>query len=95
MHTVSSVALGLLCGLIGALPQAYVLEHVRTGRRNASIALGLLSAIVTFVMLVCCLFVVWCVAPTQALSFGLALVFAYLTFWVIEALRAWKDAQQG
>lgn len=95
METWSTVVVGAMCGIVGALPQVYLFECAIRRRGKVSIALGLLSVIVSLCVFELALFVVWVVAPKQELSFGIALVAAYLSLWTVGAVRAWQDAQKG
>lgn len=95
METWSTVVIGAICGIVGALPQAYLFERAIQRHGKVSIALGLVSVIVSLCVFELALFVVWVVAPKQELSFGIALVAAYLSLWTVGAVRAWQDAQKG
>lgn len=82
----------IVCGVAGALPQAYLFERALKGYKGVRIDLGLLSVLVSFVMLTLVLLVVWLVAPAQELVFGTVMVSAYLALWGVEAVRAWRAA---
>lgn len=82
----------IVCGLAGALPQAYLFEKALKGYKDVRVSLGLLSVIVSFVTLTLVLLAVWIVAPEQELVFGTVMVSAYLALWGVEAVRAWRAA---
>ena len=82
----------IVCGLAGALPQAYLFEKALKGYKDVRVSLGLLSVIVSFVTLTLVLLAVWIVAPEQELVFGTVMVSAYLALWGAEAVRAWRAA---
>ena len=84
----------IVCGLAGALPQAYLFEKALKGYKDVRVDLGLLSVIVSFVTLTLVLLAVWIVAPARELVFGTVMVSAYLVLWGVEAIRAWRAANR-
>lgn len=95
MGGVQAIVMGSIIGFMGAVPSAYVLERALGKERKASIALGIASIMVSFTMLTAAIFVVWLVARDNVLFFGVAEVASFLLIWVVEAWRAWRDAQRG
>ena len=85
-------AAAIVCGLAGALPQAYLFEKALKGYKDVRMDLGLLRVVVSFVSLTLVLLAVWIVAPEQELVFGTVMVSAYLALWGAEAIRAWRAA---
>lgn len=82
----------VVCGLAGALPQAYLFGNALKGHKDVRMDLGLLSVVVSFVALTLVLLVVWKVAPAWELTFGTVMVSAFLALWGVEAVRAWRVA---
>jgi uncharacterized BrkB/YihY/UPF0761 family membrane protein len=86
---------GATCGVAGAAPQAFLFEQALKGQQEMNMALGLLSVLVSFVSLTLILLIVWLVAPKYELTFGIAMVSAYLGVWLVNAGRAWYAANTG
>lgn len=87
--------LGALIGVIGALPAAYLFEQALRGTKSVSVAAGLASIIISFVMLSGATFAVWAITPHNVLCFGVAEAASFLLVWVVEAWRAWRDAHRA
>lgn len=87
-----SVILGIICGLAGALPPAYLFEVALKSNR-ANMAQGFVSLAASFVMLLTALMVVYVTIPATLISFTFALVITFLGFWTVMALRALKQAK--
>lgn len=89
------VALGVAVGVLGAVPPALLFEQALRKARPVSVAAGLAGIMVSFVMLSVAVFVVWLTSRKDVLVFGTAEASSFLLVWVVEALRAWRGAQQG
>lgn len=85
-------AAAVVCGIAGAFPQAYLFERALKGYKDVRMDLGLLRVVVSFVSLTLVLLAVWIVAPDRELVFGTVMVSAYLVLWGVEAVRAWRAA---
>ncbi len=94
MEGAATVLLGVIIGLVGALPSMYLLEQALKRDRRVSVASGLVSIMASFAMLSAAIFVVWLVSRERVLVFGVAVVASFLFVWTIEAWRAWHDAQK-
>ena len=89
------VVLGAVLGVVGALPAVYLLEQALRKRGAANVATGLISVMISFIMLSSAILAVWLLSRDNVLAFGVAEAAAFLLVWVIEAVRAWRDAQRG
>ena len=87
-----AIAAGALFGLLGCVAPAVLFERALRGRPGATLASGLAAVIVSFLTLTVVLLVVYTATNTGFLEFGCALVAAFLLFWGIEAIRAWRAA---
>lgn len=87
-----AIASGVLFGLLGCVAPAALFERALRGRPGATLASGLAAVIVSFLTLTIVLLVVYTATNTGFLEFGCALVAAFLLFWGIEAIRAWRAA---
>lgn len=87
------VVLGVVLGIVGTLPSAFLFERALRKEGDASVAAGLASVMASFVVLSAAIAVVWFVARDSVLSFGVALAASFLLVWAIEAGRAWHRAQ--
>lgn len=92
METQVAVASGAFFGLLGCVAPAALFERALRGRPGATLASGLAAVIVSFLTLTVVLLVVYTATNTGFLEFGCALVAAFLLFWGIEAIRAWRAA---
>lgn len=95
MNAALSVACGLLAGILGALPMLWAFELALRGARTPSMTVGLASVFVTFVALMAFVATAWVLVPTSVMPFGLGEAASFLLVWVIEAWKAWRDAQGG
>lgn len=95
MGEAAVVALGLVVGVLGAVPPAALFEQALKGTRPVSVFAGLASIMVSFAMLAAAVFVVWLVSQANVLLFGAAEAGSFLLVWAAEATRAWRDAQHG
>lgn len=87
-----AIVSGALFGLMGCVAPAVLFERALRGSRAVSLAAGLAAMGVTFLTLTVVLLVVYTATNTGFLEFGCALVAAFLLFWSIEAIRAWRAA---
>jgi hypothetical protein len=97
LDTTLVIAVGVICGLAGALPPAYLFEvALKNGASKAagtaSVANGLLSILVSFAMLSLATFVVYFAARESTLAFGCAMITAFLAVWGVESIRGWRAA---
>ncbi len=88
-----AMAAGIICGLAGSAPQAYLFEAAHRGRGTVSVGLGLASVAISFISLTLVLLAVWLIVPEQELTFGVSMIVGYLALWGIEAVRAWRAAK--
>ncbi len=89
------IIVGSLSGLVGALPPALLFERALRGSRPIEVASGLVSIMISFMLLSVALLIVAVVARKDVLVFGCAEVASFLLVWVIEAWRAWRDANES
>ncbi len=87
-----AVVAGAICGLVGCIPPAFLLEEVMRKGIRVEIATGLASIIISFVMLTIAVLVVYLVASEATLVFGCSMAASFLAVWAVESLRAWRDA---
>ena len=87
-----AVVSGALFGLMGCVAPAVLFERALRGSRAVSLAAGIAAMGVTFLTLTVVLLVVYTATNTGFLEFGCALVAAFLLFWGVEAIRAWRAA---
>lgn len=84
-------AIGIVLGLVGALPPALLFERaLRKG--HVGVAAGLASIMASFMALTLSMLAVWWFARRHLLLFGCSEVGSFLLVWCIEAWRAWRDA---
>lgn len=86
MGAVVSIALGLVLGVICALPLA--LLQCSAARGEAHLAAGVASVLGSFLVLQAALVAAWKLAPDAVVPFGLTAVFAFLAT-VIVAVAVW------
>ena len=84
-----AVVLGVIVGLIGALPGAIVLERVISGKAEPSFALALAAILVPLVLMCASLILVRYFCATMLWSFALPIIFVLIVVWAIEGVRAW------
>jgi Ca2+/Na+ antiporter len=84
------LVLGVLCGIIGCLPPAFLFEQALKPGRRVKVSEGLRSILISFVMLTVAILTVWLVVDDDVLQFGCAMVMTFLLFWAIESLRGWR-----
>ena len=92
VETQVAVAAGVLFGLLGCVAPAVLFERALRGSRAVSLAAGLAAVTVSFLTLTVVLLVVYTATNAGFLEFGCALVAAFLLFWGVEAIRAWRAA---
>ncbi len=95
MQGALAVVLGIVLGVVGALPSAVLLGWVLKEERHVSVAAGLVSTAISFATLSAALVVVWLVARELVLPFGISEATTFLLIWAVEAWRAWRDAQRS
>lgn len=93
MDSMTAILAGVLCGLVGSFAPAFLFEKALKSGTRVSMSAGIASIMVSFVFLSLALLAVYVLASTEVLAFGCAMVLAYLLFWAVEAVRAWKAAQ--
>lgn len=94
MDGARTIVLGSVLGIIGALPPAFLFELALREDRRANVAYGFVSILVSFIMLMLATMVVWMVSRSDVLVFGVAEAVSFLLVWVVEAWRAWRNAQR-
>ena len=87
-----TIAIGALLGLVGSVPPAYLFEQALKRGRSVSVGAGLVSILVSFTLLTGSLLLAWVVSRESVLPLGCAEAASLLLVWVVEAWRAWKDA---
>ena len=87
-----AIVSGALFGLVGCVAPAVLFERALRGSRAVSLAAGLAAVTVSFLTLTVVLLVVYTATNAGFLEFGCALVVSFLLFWGIEAIRAWRAA---
>lgn len=95
MGGVCAVVAGFVFGILGALPSVVLFERALRKDRSVSVAVGLASIMVTFAVQSGSVLAVWLTSRADVLLFGAAEAVSYLFVWVVEAIRAWCDAQRG
>lgn len=95
MEGAQAILAGSVCGLLGALPSGVLLERALTNRQAPTVADGLVSVMISFLTLSCTIVVVRMISRDDVLVFGVAEALSFLLVWVVEAARAWRDAQCG
>lgn len=92
MDSQVAIVSGALFGLLGCVAPAALFERALRGNSGVSLASGIAAVGVSFFSLTVVLLVVYTATNTGFLEFGCALVAAFLLFWGIEAIRAWRVA---
>ena len=92
MDSQVAIVSGALFGLLGCVAPAVLFERALRGNSGVSLASGIAAVGVSFFSLTVVLLVVYTATNTGFLEFGCALVAAFLLFWGIEAIRAWRVA---
>lgn len=95
MTWIQAVAFGSVIGIVSSVPSAFLFEQALKKVRPVSVAAGLASIMVSFVMMSAAILVVKVTSPNDVLLFGVTAVASFLLLWAIEAIRAWQDAQRG
>lgn len=94
MGDVPIAAFGMVMGVVGSVPPAFLFEQALRDARFVSVASGLASIMASFSMLSVAIFAIWLTAPQKVLFFGIGLVASFLLVWAVEAWRAWCAAQR-
>lgn len=94
MDGVCAIVAGSAFGVLGALPPAVLFERALRRSHPVGVAAGLASILAAFAVHTCSILVVWLVSRADVLLFGAAEVISFLLVWVVEAVRAWRDAQR-
>ena len=84
-----AVVLGVIVGLIGALPAALLLERVISGKAEPSFAAALVAILVPLVVMCVSLLLVRFFCATMLWSFALPIIGVLLVVWAVEGVRAW------
>lgn len=92
MSRIAVIAIGILLGLVGTAPSAYLFERALKKGRSVSVGAGIASILLSFALLVGSLLVARSVARESVLPLGCAEVASLLLVWAVEAWRAWRDA---
>ena len=92
MDSQVAIVSGVLFGLLGCVAPAAFFERALRGNSGVSLASGIAAVGVSFFSLTVVLLVVYTATNAGFLEFGCALVAAFLLFWGIEAIRAWRVA---
>ena len=87
-----AVIAGAFFGLMGCMAPAVLFERALRGDACPSLAAGIAAVGASFVTLTAVLLVVYTATNAGFLEFGCALVAAFLLFWGVEAIRAWRAA---
>lgn len=88
MDTLTAVAAGVAIALIGSCPVIWPLELGLRHDRRASIALGLVGVLVSFVMSSALLLAASMLLADDFAVGGVAYVAALTVLWLVEAIRA-------
>ena len=92
MGATLAAAVGTIMGVASCFPSAMLFERALKGSRAPSVAIGLVSMVVSFALLVGALVVIRLVSQESVLVFGCAEAASFLLVWVVEAWRAWRSA---
>lgn len=68
---------GTLCGIVGFAPYAAIIYQALYAQHRISMAQGILSVILSFVMLILDFIICWFIFPQLLVQFGIALISAY------------------
>ncbi|WP_418827988.1 hypothetical protein [Paratractidigestivibacter sp.] len=92
MDQLPTIAAGAFVGLTGCAFPAFLFERALKEGARVNMAAGLASIFSSFLLLSLALLAVFVAASQKLLVFGCAMVAAFLLFWAVEAIRAWKAA---
>ena len=92
MDSQVAIVSGALFGLLGCVAPAALFERALRGNSGVSLVSGIAAVGVSFLSLTVVLLVVYTATNAGFLEFGCALVAAFLIFWGVEAIRAWRVA---
>lgn len=95
MQLVPAIAFGVICGLAGCIPPAFLFEKALHSGKNLGmdVGIGLVAILLSFLMLSAAVFVVWLFDPQSTQPFGIAMISTFLCVWGIESVRGWRAAQ--
>lgn len=94
----TAVIVGGLVGVVGCVPSAVLFERALKRGARVSVAAGIVSVMVSYLMLLVALVVAYVVmgsADDGFLAFACSMVALFLLFWAVEAVRAWRAANGG
>ncbi len=95
MNGTLAVLGGIVAGIVGSIPMWYACESALRGVKIPSIASGLVSVMVSFALLSVSTAVAWALVPDVLVPFGVGEAASFLLLWIVEAWRAWRDAQSA
>ena len=84
-----AVVLGVIVGLIGALPPALLLERVIAGKAVPSFASAIAAILGPLVLMCVALLLMRFFCATMLLSFALPIIVVLVVVWAVEGVRAW------
>ena len=91
MNQTLAIALGAVCGIVGAIPSGVLFE--RGTKDSVSVEAGLASTMASFLFLSAAIYVAHLLMGDYDLWFGCSAVVVFLGFWGIESVKGWKAAQ--
>ena len=95
MNQTLAIALGAVCGIVGAIPSGVLFERARKRgtKDSVSVEAGLASTMASFLFLSAAIYVAHLLMGDYDLWFGCSAVVVFLGFWGIESVKGWKAAQ--
>lgn len=91
----AAVIVGGLVGVVGCVPAAVLFERALKRGAKVSVAAGIASVMVSYLMLLAALLVAYVADSDGFLVFACSMVALFLLFWAVEAVRAWRAANGG
>lgn len=98
MSLPTAAIVGGLVGVVGCVPAAILFEGALKRGARVSVAAGIASVMVSYLMLLVALLVAYAVTGGTGddfLVFACSMVALFLLFWAVEAVRAWRAANGG
>lgn len=95
MDFAMAVALGALTGIVGSLAPAALFERALRGGTRVSMGAGVASILASFFVLSAALLAVRLATDAGFVEYGCSTAAAFLVFWAVEAVRAWRAAKSG